>query len=441
MSTLIPKENSKVILNSPQDWEQWHTDFKSMAIMCKVWDYIQGKTTLLLEPIRPPFEDFAVKRTAAVTRSHSAGPSRQRTSTTTTQEETQQDSSETLTLGPETTGSVSRDIPPSTRPLAFKDLTAEAQRAYQGAWTIYQHDTKTYKDQEDHIYKFKEWLMTSISPHYRQTCLEPTESLLKWYKNLKDAAGLDTYIETNNARRQYRDALKPPRNLKEFGKCIDNWEKAMSIAFSKNIAVTKTAVEWFSDLIGTLEKILPSWSEAYELTRTQEVEKNTLAYRTVANDLRKVLEKERHKGWKLAKGSFGPTFAGEADQYAAAESPPDAEDSTGVSAKRRARDDGRGIEAKRRKREEASRDEEASSTNPTSRDQRKDSSEARRVCRGCEGFHSTKKCYYLLPDQAPEGWTPRTHTQRIVDRNLKKDSSLRKDLERWMEDLKEKNQD
>ena len=74
-----------------------------MAIMCKVWDYIQGKTTLLLEQIRPPFEDFAVKRTAAVTRSHSAGPSRQRTSTTTTQEETQQDSSETLTLGPETT--------------------------------------------------------------------------------------------------------------------------------------------------------------------------------------------------------------------------------------------------------------------------------------------------------------------------------------------------
>src|SRR5882762_6495311 len=154
MSTLIPKENSKVILNSPQDWEKWHTDFKSMTTMCKVWDYIQGKKNLLLEPIRPPFEDFAVKKTAAITRSQSAGPTRgQPTSTITIQEET--------TLGPETAGSVSGDIPPSTRPFTFKDLTAEAQRAYQGAWAIYLHDTKTYKDQEDNIYKFKEWLMTS----------------------------------------------------------------------------------------------------------------------------------------------------------------------------------------------------------------------------------------------------------------------------------------
>ena len=441
MSTLIPKENSKVILNSPQDWEQWHTDFKSMAIMCKVWDYIQGKKNLLLEPIRPPFEDFAVKKTAAATRSQSSGPSRSQPTSTFTIQETQQDSFETLTLGPETAGFVSGDTPPSTRPLAFKDLTAEAQRAYQGAWAIYLHDTKTYKDQEDNVYKFKEWLMTSVSPHYRQTCLEPSESLLNWYKNLKDAAGINTYIETNNARRQYREALKPPRNLKEFDNWIDNWEKAMDIAYNKGIAVTQTAAEWFSDLIGTLEKILPTWSEAYELTRTQEVENNTLVYRTVANDLRKVLEKERNRGWKLAKGSFGPTFAGEADQYAAAESPPDAEASTGVGTKRQARDYGRGIEAKRRKREEASRDEEASSTKPTRRDQRKDSSEARRVCRGCEGFHSTKKCYYLLPDQAPEGWTPRTQTRKIVDRNLKKDSILKRDVEQWMKDLKEKNDD
>jgi hypothetical protein len=151
--------------------------------------------------------------------------------------------------------------------------------------------------------------MTSISPHYRQTCLEPTEKILKMLL-------ASTYIETNNARRQYCDALKPPRNLKEFDKWIDNWEKAMDIANSKDIEVTKAAAEWFSDLIGTLEKILPTWSEAYELTRTHEVENNTLVYRTVANDLRKVVEKERHKGWKLAQGSFGPTFAGEAYQYA-----------------------------------------------------------------------------------------------------------------------------
>jgi hypothetical protein len=33
----------------------------------------------------------------------------------------------------------------------------------------------------------------------------------------------------------------------------------MDITYSKDIAVTKTAAEWFSDLIGTLEKILPTF--------------------------------------------------------------------------------------------------------------------------------------------------------------------------------------
>ena len=89
--------------------------------------------------------------------SQSARPSRQHTFTFTIQEETRQDSSETLL---ETAGSVSGD---STRPLTFRDLVAKVQRVYQGAWGIYQHGTKTYKDWEDNIYKFKEWLMASIS--------------------------------------------------------------------------------------------------------------------------------------------------------------------------------------------------------------------------------------------------------------------------------------
>jgi hypothetical protein len=58
---------------------------------------------------------------------------------------------------------------------------------------------------------------------------------------VQNAASINPYIEIYNARRQYREALKPSRNLKEFDKWIDNWEKAMNIAHSKGIAVTKTA--------------------------------------------------------------------------------------------------------------------------------------------------------------------------------------------------------
>jgi hypothetical protein len=52
-------------------------------------------------------------------------------------------------------------------------------------------------------------------------------------------------------------------------------------------AITRTS-EWFEDLLVTIRGILPTWTEAYGINKDPQVKDNTLDYRTVANDLRRL---------------------------------------------------------------------------------------------------------------------------------------------------------
>jgi hypothetical protein len=142
----------------------------------------------------------------------------------------------------------------------------------------------------------------------------------------------------------------------------------MNIIMNKEVMATESVSDWLPDL-GSIEGILPIWAESYEINKNEEIEADSLTFRTVANDLRKVAEKGRRKGLKLAKGSFGPTFADEADQYAADEAILGAEASpeSGAKNRRQRKKPGKKGEGKRsggkttkdRKKDEASSDDES----------------------------------------------------------------------------------
>jgi hypothetical protein len=60
----------------------------------------------------------------------------------------------------------------------------------------------------------------------------------------------------------------------------------------------------------------------YGITRDAQVDDNTLDFRTVANDLRKVANQSYRANIAtamIAKGAFGPTFAGEEGQHGRSE--------------------------------------------------------------------------------------------------------------------------
>jgi hypothetical protein len=300
---------TKIILTTSADWEEWNKRFMSQVIMYDLLRHIQGNENLLSKPIRPATADYPQKTRSTTARSR----------TQTHAEAPGQGTSEGQTMSPE----------PDQREATFSDLTTDGQKSFSMAWTFYQDDTKAYEKQQDLVRKLKEWIAANVSSHYQETCCEPTESMTEWYKNLKMAAGIDTRSEENNAREKYKEALKAPK-IKHLAAWVDMWEKTMTVAKKKKVVETTKASIWFQDFLAAIRGTLPMWAAAYGISMDPQVEDGTLDYRKVANDLRREAGQytETRKASKIAKGSFGPTFAGE--EY---HNESDSEDATGRTKK------------------------------------------------------------------------------------------------------------
>ena len=54
----------------------------------------------------------------------------------------------------------------------------------------------------------------------------------------------------------------------------------------------------------------------------------------------------------------------------------------------------------------------------------------RKRCKACLAYHETGGCFYAFPHLAPEGWTPRLSTQKMVADRIKADSKLAEEIKR-----------
>ena len=373
------------IFTNSVSWESWNDRFISQAIKYHLLDYVQGKEDLLRAPVKPLMADYAPK-----------GPTNYNSKPYQTEHEYEshdQGASEHQTMPPE----------PEPREVKFSDLTSDGQKSFGMAWAFYHDEMKAYEKQQDLVQKFKGWIAATVSPDYQNTYCKPTESLVEWHKSLKKAAGISKRVEYANAREQYREALKTP-NVKDIITWVDSWEQAMTVAMNKEVLATARTWEWFEDFLVAIRGILPTWATAYGINKDSQVEDNTLDYRTVANDLRRIAGQytRTSKIGKIAKGSLGPTFAGEEYQHAGSDVQKAPE---------------RGFEdATERTRGRKTRKRKASDG---------------KVCRACEGFHPTEICYYLFQKKAPAHWIPKPTFQKLVEQNLRDDSTLADEVKRW----------
>jgi len=121
--------------------------------------------------------------------------------------------------------------------------------------------------------------------------LPSTDPLLKWYTILKEAVDVTNNIDKQEATHLYREALKPPKRMKDFHKWIGNWEQGMNLVQRKKVSATLSPSNLFNDLMNALAEILPNRPESYEIYKSDKVEDETITFRTVANDLRKVVDR------------------------------------------------------------------------------------------------------------------------------------------------------
>lgn len=168
---------------------------------------------------------------------------------------------------------------------------------------------------------------------------------------------------------------------------------------------------------------------SYRIISRKQIEDGTLTFHEVANKFRATAadQAKDNKPSQLAKGSFGPSFASEDTKPASGDACEEGREEAKKQKKKKPK-------AGKESAEDADSPVEQGRTTkravPSSRDHLDDDSRSRsqaskrRQCRACGGFHPYKRCFYLFPTLAPEGWVPRSEIKKVVKEALDEDKNF-----------------
>lgn len=377
-----------VALNGQDDWETWNNDFMARAVSLNLWECIrpENREDLIKKPEKPGFSKFAKRIIPPLTRSSQAP-------------------SASVTPAPE--------LVTNEQAQSIEDLTAEARHQYSLLWSIFQHDAKQHEIQRTAVKDLKTWILKTVSGDYLRTSCPPEEELYNWYKNLKENVGVSNERLKAGVRDRYRKAIVPSKTTKGLDRWIAQWETAMSEAITKKIGEISETSFWFDDFAMAVQEIMPTWITMYRMMKMEDIRTGNLTFRTVGNDCRdqlRVLGKSTNKPVKIARGSFGPAFAG-------AEEPP--ADESQVQNER-----GRQISDNKAKRNVKKRKYESE----PSQDLR--NTRLTQTCKVCGMHHHFTRCFYAFPKTAPPGFKENPVTKRMVDLMLTNDKSLAEEVRR-----------
>jgi hypothetical protein len=370
-----------VSLKGSEDWETWSTQFESKAISTDLWRLIsadedEDDTEPFSEKPTPPKIGDYDKKLMRETRSQS----------TATVQGSQQ--------------AMAEEVDHASNPRTAAEMTTAARQAFQLDWTLYQHEFKTYTAEREAIDKLRNWVLKTTSEHLIRTACDPKDTLKGWYEKLKEQVGVSANKLKRDARSLYKAANKPltkaPRDALAW---LNNWEEAVTLAKEKKVPEAQQSDIWFEDFSLAIRGFMKEWIVAYEMLHATEIEDGTLTFRKLANDLRKELLKGSTQtpkaGRVVAKGAFGPSFADLDDNDQSKDTEEEREKAKGKSKRKMTTGE----------------------------------SSAKCPACGLQG-HTLANCLYVFPEKAKRKFYPREDRQEEVNKKLKEDDQLRKEVDR-----------
>ncbi|RHZ67143.1 uncharacterized protein CDV56_107613 [Aspergillus thermomutatus] len=366
--------NKSVILKSLRDWDTWNKQFRAEGERKDLLDLVDGLENFRTRPKTPDPANY-----------HSQ-PHNTRNST-------------------------QASILIFDDPIA--ELSNEERSAYQLAYTIYKDRRDLYDKQRALLDKLQTWMTKSVASSYSKTCFHHKRTIKEWYDALKEQVGVDEYDIKREIVDAYKRAVKPlSKTPKDFESWITNWEQIMAEGTERDLYFATSINVWFEDFItAAVNPIDPTWTKAYQLTNRKEVREGSLSYRTLANDFRDVVRtlSTSARFTRIAKGSFGTTFAGQGTGDESDDS------STNSTAKV--------IPEKKKKTGKQNRKRGHSRTISLAT--------ATGRCRACNQGHDLHACYYIFPGKAPDWFRPRSDIKERVEEKLRKDDSLAEEIN-WL---------
>jgi len=373
----MSSELNRASLRGPEEWEDWELRFKTQAIDLQLWDHITDNEELLIRPVRPQLASYEKQ------------------------------------AQPRPRGRRSQTEDPEEEPLP-SELTEQGRAGYQVDMQLYIQYEKEFKEQNRSVQQLRKWVMESVAPHFARVACKPEETLNQWYSNLKKHVGISDEKAMVIAYEKYKEALKPLTKSKDWSAWLMNWEKAMLMAEEKNVPEVFITPIWTKEFFKAVIPIAEHWALTCKMTHKTQIEKGLLTFRDIANDFREYMGTMRissQKGIvpKVAKGAFGPTYAGQdtPDQGAAEDAQSDSAEVVAPTQRRR---------NKRPLDKHRTPEEEEMSSGIT--------------CVACGLFHPLSKCYYVFPDKAPNWFKENPEVRALVDEQLKENTSLREQIQK-----------
>jgi hypothetical protein len=379
------QSNEKIVLNGPDDWEVWSTQFQAKAVASELWDLIdpdlEQRLPFAKKPPPPKVEDYDKRRIQRETRSASSS-----TATSAAQEE---------------------EVDIGVHPKNAAEMTTVARAAFQLDWSMYTHNSRLYTQEKEAIEKLKGWVLKTVSNHLIRTACSPTESIDKWYEKLQTQVGVTEGKQRRDARESYKSAIKPMNKPpKDMLAWLATWEEAISLAQEKKVPEAIHPSEWFEDFAAAVKNTgVENWVTSYRMLHKNDIEAGNLTFRELANDFGYEVRLTHGNGSRrtIAKGAFGPSFAGKDHQLAAEDALDQGDEETQA-------------EGKGKKKKGAGK--------------RKYTGGSQSGCPACDLTHPLSECYYVFPERAPKWFRFRPETEEKVKKAMEDNDQLRSEIEK-----------
>lgn len=152
---------------------------------------------------------------------------------------------------------------------------------------VFEIKERQYNQEAKAIATIKSWVEATVDITLREINCPPDANLRTWYKNLKEAAGLDIQLAKGQVTLDFQRFMTPTsRAPKDLSKWVTEFETLMMKAQSLDIPIAKEAIYWFPALQQVTQPFLGLKLEIWKAQFAQEIRDNTLSFRAVANRIR-----------------------------------------------------------------------------------------------------------------------------------------------------------
>jgi hypothetical protein len=409
--------NEEIKLTIDRDWEAWEQHLQRLAVGGDIWNLIDPNSTdrPMTKPVSPVLDDYVTPLNIPTPSVNTSTSNRQLRSRPTAPQNQP--------------GSEERSATPNT-----SDQTAEQRARYNVAYQQWAQLMKAYNEENHRVQEVRKWIMKTVVSHLQQIACKPTESLRQWYTNLRDAVGVENFDMAQEVRSKYRAATAPVHTMpKDFTAWINRWEIAVGNMEDKSMPEASDAKLWFNDLQTALRGHyeVQNFLSNFRIMKEAELKSNTLSFRKVAFELRKLADNLKPHTRRVQKGAFaaGPTFDGKDDT-----SEPAIETREVEELQEHPKNKQKKKQTTRTKRPRTDTTDSASADpRPASRP-RYD----RPSCKLCSKRHSLEDCWFVFPEKMPSYSNQSRSQQAMADKILSSNPELAAEVARIRERAQEK---